>query len=132
MFCISLEGGQLFNAHFHYIFPCDVLYRAVELANTMKARVAFNITHENTTKKWILHLKPGEAPAVFQQAEGASSPAAGLTDRPNVTLICSDATLLSLSTGALSPEYAYMRGLLQIKGQMGVAMKVKALLLELK
>ena len=108
-----------------YIFA-----RAVELTNKMKARVAFNITHGSTTKKWIMHLKPGEEPAVFL-APGADSPAS-LTDRPNVTLICSDATLLSLSTGALSPEYAYMRGLLQIKGQMGVAMKVKALLLELK
>ena len=61
------------------------------------------------------------------QLDGSGS---GSGEKPNVTLICSDETLLSLSTGALSPEYAYMRGLLQVKGQMGVALKVKLLLLD--
>lgn len=93
----------------------------------MKARVAFNVTCDNHSKKWVLQLLPGEEPAVLQLSAGESLP-----ERPNVTLSCSDATLLSLSTGSLSPEYAYMRGLLQIKGQMGVALKVKTLLNELK
>ena len=45
-----------------------------------------------------------------------------------VTITCVDQTFLSLSDGSLSPEYAYMRGLMKIKGSMGVAMKVKSLL----
>ena len=75
-------------------------------------------------------MRAGEEPAVFQ-LDPSQTPR-GLTDAPNVTLICSDDTLLKLSTGDLSPEYAYMRGFLQIKGQMGVAQKVKKLLAELK
>jgi putative sterol carrier protein len=98
----------------------------------MKARVAFTITSGSTTKNWILHLKAGEEPAVFQLAPPVTPPSLTGADVPNVTLTCSDETLLSLSTGALSPEYAYMRGWLQIKGQMNVAQKVKKLLAELK
>ena len=93
------------------------------MAGKMKSRVAFNITSGASTKKWIMHLKPDEEPAVFQVEVNDT-----LDVKPNVTLICSDATLISLSNGSLSPEYAYMRGLLQVKGQMGVALKVKLLL----
>lgn len=96
----------------------------------MKARVAFSVTSGSTTKHWVLHLKAGEEPAVFL-LDATQTPKT-LTEAPNVTLICSDETLLSLSTGDLSPEYAYMRGWLQIKGQMGVAQKVKKLLAEIK
>lgn len=105
-------------------------YRAVELASKMKARVAFVVNNGDSTKNWILHLKAAEEPAVFQA--DPTKPQGGLTDAPNVTLTCSDETLVKLSAGGLSPEYAYMRGLLQIDGQMNVAMKVKKLLAELK
>lgn len=88
--------------------------------------MAFTVTSSGSTKKWILQLLPGEAPAVVQV-----SPEEKQADGPNVTLVLSDDTLMKLSTGALSPEYAYMRGWLEIKGQMGVALKVKTLLTEL-
>jgi putative sterol carrier protein len=96
----------------------------------MKARVAFTISSGDTTKNWILHLRAAEAPAVFQ-VDATQSPR-GLSDAPNVTLTCSDDTLSKMASGDLSPEYAYMRGWLQIKGQMGVAQKVKKLLADLK
>lgn len=96
----------------------------------MKARVAFTVSSGDAAKNWILHLRAGEEPAVFQ-LDASQSPRS-LPDAPNVTLICSDETLTKLASGALSPEYAYMRGWLQIKGQMGVAQKVKKLLAELK
>lgn len=96
------------------------------MAAKMKARVAFNVTNDNSTKKWILQLVPGEKPAVVQV-----NPDEKQAERPNVTLGLSDDNLVKLSTGALSPEYAYMRGWLDIKGQMGVALKVKTLLTEL-
>lgn len=102
-------------------------FRAVGLAATMKARVAFTVTSSTGIKKWILQLLPGAEPAVLQV-----NPDEKQADRPNVTLILSDENLVKLSTGALSPEYAYMRGWLEIKGQMGVALKVKSLLTELK
>lgn len=113
-----------------YCVSSLLFIRAVELAGKMKARVAFSVTSGDATKSWILHLRAGEEPAVFL-LDASQSPRS-LPDAPNVTLICSDETLTKLASGALSPEYAYMRGFLQIKGQMGVAQKVKKLLAELK
>mmetsp|Transcript_33383 Transcript_33383/g.73542 ORF Transcript_33383/g.73542 Transcript_33383/m.73542 type:complete len:116 (+) Transcript_33383:266-613(+) len=103
------------------------------MAAKLKARVAFEVTSSSggkSTKRWVLHLKPGEQPAVFQTAMGG---AGGLSElpAPNVTLQLSDASLLDLASGNLSPEYAYMRGLLKVQGQMGVALKVKNILLEI-
>lgn len=77
------------------------------------------------TKHWLLDLKTPESASIRQVAPSA---AASADNRPNVTLVCSDKTLSALSRGSLSPEFAYVRGQLKIKGQMGVAMKVKALL----
>ena len=48
--------------------------------------------------------------------------------KPYVVLSCSDTTFLALASGESSSEFAYMRGLLKIKGSMGAALKVKALL----
>ncbi len=91
------------------------------------AKVGFQIANadESYTRHWRLDLRTGEE-ASIRQVSGEENSAA--ETRPNVLLICSDKTFLSLSNGSLSPEFAYMRGLLKIKGQMAVAMKVKALL----
>lgn len=44
------------------------------------------------------------------------------------TLVIDNDSIISLMQGKLSPEYAYMRGFLKIKGQMGAALKLKSLL----
>jgi putative sterol carrier protein len=45
-----------------------------------------------------------------------------------VSIHCTDDTLLSLASGKLSAEGAFLRGLLKVKGRMAVALKVKSLL----
>jgi len=98
--------------------------RAVDLAKKLKATVAFHVTSGSTVKKWTLSMKPGEDPSLSLSIFGD-----GTAIAPNVTLTCSDGTLLSLADGSVSPEYAYMRGWLRVDGQMGIAMKVKLLLM---
>ena len=96
--------------------------RAEDLAKKLKATVAFHVASGSTVKKWTLNMKLGEEPSLTSHSgDGAIV--------PNVTLSCSDGTLLSLADGSVSPEYAYMRGWLRVDGQMGVAMKVKQLLM---
>lgn len=96
--------------------------RAADLAKKLKATVAFHVASGSSVKKWTLKMKLDEEPSLTSHSgDGAIV--------PNVTLSCSDGTLLSLANGSVSPEYAYMRGWLHVDGQMGVAMKVKQLLI---
>lgn len=48
--------------------------------------------------------------------------------KPKAVLSCSDKTIVSLFTGSMGPEMAYMRGLLKVEGSMGAALKLKSLL----
>lgn len=96
--------------------------RAADLSKKLKAIVSFHVASGSIVKKWTLKMKLGEEPSLTSHSgDGAIV--------PNVTLSCSDGTLLSLADGSVSPEYAYMRGWLRVDGQMGVAMKVKQLLM---
>lgn len=47
---------------------------------------------------------------------------------PPVVISCTDETFCSLIDKRLTPEFAFMRGLLKIKGPMKIALKVKILL----
>ena len=101
--------------------------RTADLADQIHANVGFQINNadESYTRHWRLDLKVRDAVSIREVAAEENSSS---SSRPNVLLVCSDMTFLSLTNGSLSPEFAYMRGLLKIKGQMAVAMKVKALL----
>jgi len=46
----------------------------------------------------------------------------------DAVILCTDKTFVGLATGKTSPEFAYMRGLLKVKGQVTAALKVKSLL----
>jgi len=47
---------------------------------------------------------------------------------PNVVITCNDSTFISLAGKTLTPEFAFMRGLMKIKGPLKEALKVKTLL----
>lgn len=121
------------------VFPSDKIFSVIQnilnhdqsrtelLASKLKATVVFNINHNNNIKKWILNLKPNEQSFLINDTLNNDN-----NKKSNVILSCSDDTLIKLTNGSLTPEYAYMRGWLKIEGQMGVALKVKLLLLDLK
>lgn len=122
----SVTTATVFNSDQIFSALQDIILndkaKAADLAKKLKATVAFHVTSGSTVKKWTLKMKLGEEPFLTSYSgDGAIA--------PNVTLSCSDGTLLSLADGSVSPEYAYMRGWLRVDGQMGVAMKVKQLLM---
>jgi putative sterol carrier protein len=49
-------------------------------------------------------------------------------EEPNCTLQLSDKNLLKLIAGNLNPTVAYMSGKLKIKGELGLALKLQAIL----
>jgi len=94
---------------------------AVSLSSKIKAKIQINISKGNDTKYWIIDCTNiNEKPVIKLTAN----------DEDNVAVVvsCNDETFMSLTNGSLSTEYAYMRGLLSIKGSMGLALKVKILL----
>jgi putative sterol carrier protein len=112
------------------VFVVFVCIRANALTGRLKARVAFNLTSDTEAthkKKWVLHMKAGEPPSVFL----AGSVDEKLDVKPDATLVCTDSTLLEMAKGELSPEYAYMRGKLQVKGNVTAALGLKQLFGEL-
>lgn len=78
---------------------------------------------DKVTKHWYINTRDAN-PAVAKLIE--PSEIEGLT--PNVILGCDEKTIMKLAAGNLSPEFAYMRGSLQIDGQMGAALKLKTIL----
>jgi NAD(P)-dependent dehydrogenase (short-subunit alcohol dehydrogenase family)/putative sterol carrier protein len=67
-------------------------------------------------QSWTVDLKTS-SPSVKSGKQGT----------PNVTLSLGDADFVSLMTGKLNAQNAFMKGLLKIKGDMGLAMKLEAL-----
>lgn len=103
--------------------------RSADLVQLVGAAVSFEISSpaaDAPLRRWLLDLRPAtstSSPAVLLLGEhNASSP------RPEVSIHCTDDTLLSLASGKLSAEGAFLRGLLKVKGRMAVALKVKSLL----
>lgn len=76
------------------------------------------------SRRWLLDLRSHCPPSLSQLAPPADTGPA----RPEVSIHCSDETLLSLAAGKMSAEGAFLRGQLKIKGRMAVALQVKALL----
>lgn len=48
--------------------------------------------------------------------------------KPDVKIYCSDDTFLALVRGQTSPEMAFMRGILKIKGPVSIATRIRSLL----
>lgn len=96
--------------------------KAQELVESLNASFQFDITHDGTTKQWILDMKLNSATKTFserlrQKVEGDG--------RCDAMLLCSDDVFVSLIEEKLSPEMAYMRNLLRVRGNVATALKLK-------
>ncbi len=86
----------------------------------------FNISKDDNKesnkdlKKWIVDLSGEKAEIRLHGGDGET--------RGQVLIACSDDTFMALSTKKISPEMAYMRGLIQVKGNVSAISKVKELL----
>lgn len=75
-----------------------------------------------------LKLNLGEEGALFVDAT-QNPPLISREDKgADVTFICSSALLEKIMDGTQDPTMAYMTGKLKIKGSMGIAMKLNAIL----
>ena len=95
---------------------------ALSVSAKIKAKIRINISKENDIRNWIIDCTNTKEVPIMKLLTNEEE------DKAGVIISCSDETFKSLTTGSLSTEYAYMRGLLKIKGSMGLAMKVKILL----
>lgn len=103
----------------------------------IKALIVFEIIAENSddvVNNWVFNctgkevLGKTDMVQVQRQVndEGVVTPPVKI--KYDAKIICSDSTFSALSQGKMSPEVAYMRGILKIKGQLNAALKVKTLL----
>ncbi len=80
------------------------------------AVLQFNITGDGGGQ-WIATIKNNEL-----------SITPGSADSPAMTLTCSDADMIAMVNGELSPVSAFMAGRVKIDGNMSLAMKLQSLL----
>lgn len=86
-----------------------------EIVKTVKGMVVFKIDGED----WTLDLREG-AGELYK-----GSPKIGKAD---LTLVLSDENFAKLVMGKLNPQQAFLTRKLQIKGSMGLAMKLQPIL----
>lgn len=99
--------------------------RATEVAALVRARILFEVSDKKggeIHRRWLLAMKKDAPPSITAVDDTVDSSSV------NCTLVVDNETIISLMKGKSSPEYAYMRGFLKIKGQMGAALKLKGLL----
>ncbi|KND01081.1 uncharacterized protein SPPG_04173 [Spizellomyces punctatus DAOM BR117] len=85
----------------------------------IKSIFAFEITNaEGKKQTWFVDLKNGEG------AIGAGSP----PGKADMTVLVGDKDFLELAAGKLKPQKAFMAGRIKIKGNMGLATKIDAVL----
>ena len=98
---------------------------AAALAGQISAVVQFNISEGRGSDSyvWMLNMATGTDPSVHGKVHQPDGPKND--EKYDVRISCSDATLESLSNGKLSPEFAYMKGQLEIRGNMSVALRVR-------
>lgn len=82
----------------------------------MNATYQFNITGDNGGS-WAVKV-----------ADGAVEVTEGTVEGANITLAIADADFIGLVTGKLNGQTAFLTGKLKIQGDMGLAMKLQALL----
>lgn len=80
----------------------------------LNATYQFNITGDNGVQHWVK----------FQ--DGEVSHGEGLAESPNITLTMEDENFVSLTTGKLNGQTAFLTGKLKIQGDMGLAMKLQS------
>lgn len=81
-------------------------------AGGIVATVQFHFTGDQAAD-WVLEID-----------KGSCSTARGTTDHPNVTMTVDSGDFLDLLAGRLEPMAAFMRGKLQMRGDVSLAMKL--------
>lgn len=92
------------------------------MATQIRATVQFHISEGKDCESyiWMLNMN-GDSPSV----EGRIYTSGASKEKFDVRIRCSDSTLDALSSGKLSPEFAYMKGQLELRGDMPVALRVR-------
>ncbi|KAF0303600.1 Non-specific lipid-transfer protein [Amphibalanus amphitrite] len=86
------------------------------LVKKMKAVFAFSVKNsDGQTAVWTVDVKNGNGSVEF-----------GTDKKADVTLTLSDVDLVDLMMGKLDAQKAFFQGKLKIKGNMGLAMRLKA------
>ena len=111
------------------------IYSEQKLLSDINSLIVFDITSEEEEDKvintWVFNCvsnsNTSNSPSdiLFVQQHKVAIPPKIKYD---AKIICSDATFIALANGKISPEFAYMRGTLKIKGKVNAALKVKSLL----
>ncbi len=84
-------------------------------AGTISATVQFHFTG-NQASDWFVRIN-----------DGACSSSEGTTPDPNVTMTVDSDDFLAILTGKLEPMAAFMRGKLNMRGDVSLAMKLPKL-----
>lgn len=109
----------------------------MKISQEVKAKILFEIDTANvadlnkydksTCKYWLVDCSPVD-PSIDLIEDGHTVDFSAPALKPKVTITVSDETLVELTSGRLSPEYAYLRGKMKIRGQINTALKLKSLL----
>ena len=98
-----------------------------ELAHKINGKVGLKFIEDDSDKieeEWLLNFTPGVS------AEDSMKVGKGFEADAHLTM--SGDTFEKLLFGKLSPEFAYLRGLLKVEGSTSVAMKLKILVAKVK
>ncbi len=91
----------------------DQIRRKIVSAQGLSARIKFDFDDEG-----IVFVDTTASPPVVSHEDAES----------DVTLICSIDTFEAILNGAKDPNIAFMMGQLKVKGSMGLALKLNAIL----
>lgn len=86
-----------------------------DLAGSTAAVLQFNFTGAEAGA-WVVEIR-----------DGRCTTAPGTTPNPNLTMTVDSGDFLDLLAGKLEPMAAFMRGKLQLRGDVALAMKLPAL-----
>lgn len=109
---MSLSAHEIFEQRI-----TQKLQARPEKVSNIKAVYEFNLTDDPTTGIWTVDLS-GAAPAVNQGSSG----------KPDCTVSIATKHLSDIVEGKLNPQMAFMTGKLKVKGNMGLALKLGAIL----
>ncbi len=107
-------------------------YRRKKLLSEIRSLICFDITAEDSdavVNNWVFNCSGKDVLGSSSVVQVQTASAGELQKvKYDAKIICSDSTFAALAKGKISPEFAYMRGTLKIKGQVNAALKVKTLL----
>jgi len=106
----EFKSSEIFNQ-----MESVIKTEGAELVKKMKAVFAFSVKNaDGQTAVWTVDVKNGDGSVELNSAKKA-----------DVTLTLGDADLVDLMLGKLDAQKAFFQGKLKIKGNMGLALRLK-------